>query len=90
MTKLFRLPVEWTVCDWVLVEAESLEDAVFQFQKKENEIPLGKNPEYIDGSYRLTTECEESAEDIAEELSAYYGECIASESDKEDCPIVLK
>lgn len=51
--KQYNIPVAWSVSDKVVVEAESLEEAV-QFVKDHiEEIPLGMNPEYIDNSCQI-------------------------------------
>ena len=53
MKKTFRLPVTWEVCGFVNVEAESLEEAVQDFNENVDEYEL-PDPEYVDGSFRLT------------------------------------
>lgn len=54
----FKVPVEWAVCDFVKVEANSFEEAVGYVVRNRNEIPLGTGPEYIDGSYKINSEDE--------------------------------
>lgn len=51
--KTWQLPVVWKVWDKIPVEAYSLEEAIDWVQENEEEIPLGTEPEYIDGSYHL-------------------------------------
>jgi hypothetical protein len=51
---VFKIPVEWTVCDFVEVRANSLEEGIDYVNKNRNNIPLGTNPEYVDGSYQVT------------------------------------
>ena len=53
MKKTFRLPVTWDVCGFVNVEAESLEEAVQDFNENVDKYELPE-PEYVDGSFRLT------------------------------------
>lgn len=53
MKKTFRLPVTWEVCGFVNVEAESLEEAVQDFNENIDEYEL-PDSEYVDGSFRLT------------------------------------
>lgn len=61
--KIFKIPVTWEVCDWIEVEAETLEEAIEIFDAKENssdDYALPTEPVYIDGSFRR----EEDIEDI--------------------------
>lgn len=65
--KQYNIPVTWSVFDKVIVEAESLEEAV-QFVKDHiEEIPLGTSLEYIDGSFG-----EKSVQETAQYLRDYY------------------
>ena len=62
----FIIPVSWAVCDTVKVQANSLEEA-FEFVRDNSEqIPLGTEPEYIDGTYTVS-------ELEAEACSCYQG-----------------
>ena len=59
--EVFRIPVTWEVCDWIEVEAETLEQAIEIFDAKENsddEYALPTEPEYIDGSFKRETDIE--------------------------------
>lgn len=72
--KQYSIPVTWSVSDKVVIEAESLEEAV-QFVKDHiEEIPLGMNPEYIDGSYQIDDGSfgEKSVQETAQYLRDYY------------------
>ena len=51
--KKFYIPVEWAVWDKVEVEAYTLEEAVRNMKENIDKIPLGTEPEYIDGSYHI-------------------------------------
>lgn len=53
MKKTFRLPVTWEVCGFVNVTAESLEEAVQDFNENVDEYEL-PDSEYVDGTFRLT------------------------------------
>lgn len=53
MKKKFSIPVTWQVWDKIEVEAETIEEAVAYVKEHIDEIPLGTEPEYIDGSYRI-------------------------------------
>jgi len=59
----YRIPIEWSLCEEVTVEAESLEDAI----QLANEVPLPSNGEYIDGSFEVR-------EEIVEECNPFIRE----------------
>lgn len=48
----YKIPVEWAVYDTVEIEADTLEEAIKKFDETIDYIPLGTEPEYIDGSYQ--------------------------------------
>jgi hypothetical protein len=50
----YLIPVEWAVFDRIEVEANSFEEAVAWTLENLDEIPLGTEPTYIDGSYKIT------------------------------------
>lgn len=52
----FKIPVEWSVYDKVCVQANSLEEAYKYVKEHADEIPLGTDAEYIDGSYQIGVE----------------------------------
>ena len=54
--KTFAIPVSWEVSDFVFVNANSLNDAVNFVLENEDSIPLGTEPNYIDGSYLVDPE----------------------------------
>ena len=58
--KGFPIPVTWEACDTVRVQADSLEEAYEWVQEHSDEIPLGTEPGYVDGSYKIGDfdECE--------------------------------
>lgn len=70
--KKFSIPVTWEVWDKVEVEAETLEDAVRYVRENIDEIPLGTEPEYIDGSYKIDDG--DNGEATIEETIAYLRE----------------
>ena len=81
--KTYKVPVEWAVYDFVEVEAESFEDAIQYVIDNRDEIPLGTEPEYIDGTYKINSEDETSlteyddgyAKELADMLRTYgYGD----------------
>ena len=51
--KKFSIPVTWQVWDKVEVEAETIEEAIKYVKNNIDEIPLGTEPEYIDGTYKI-------------------------------------
>ena len=51
--KKFSIPVTWEVWDKIEVEAETIEDAIKYVKENIDIIPLGTEPEYIDGSYKI-------------------------------------
>lgn len=72
--KKFNIPVTWEVWDVVEVEAETLEEAIKYVKKNIDTIPLGKNTEYLDGTYKIYDGEDEFAtiEEIAKDLREYF------------------
>lgn len=70
----YYIPVSWEVWDKVEIEAESLEDAVKFVKENIDDIPLGTEPEYIDGSYKIEDgeNGEASIEDTIEYIRDYW------------------
>ena len=52
----FRVPVEQSVYDFVEVESDNFEEAIKYVIDNRDIIPLGTEPEYIDGSYKISSE----------------------------------
>lgn len=50
--KLYRIPVEWAVTGVMLVEAESLAEALVEAE----EAPLPEAQEFIEGTFEINTE----------------------------------
>lgn len=66
----FIIPVRWSVYSTVVVKgAKSLEDAKRLVEKNMADIPLSRNPEYIDDSYGIDIEDDEDLE-MAQDWSA--------------------
>lgn len=62
-TKRFIIPVEWTVYSTVVVEgADSLQEAKKLVEKNMADIPLARNPEYVEDSYRIAAEDDDELE----------------------------
>lgn len=70
--RMYYIPVTWEVWDKVEVEANSLEEAVKYVKDNIDDIPLGTEPEYIDGSYKI--EDGENGEATLEETVKYIKE----------------
>ena len=51
--KHFLIPVSWEVYDAVRVKADSLKEAYEWMKKNSDTIPLGTEPDYVDGSYKF-------------------------------------
>lgn len=73
MKKCFKVPVEWIVYDTVEVEAETFEDAVQYVLDNKDEIPLGTEPDYVDGSYVVRGEDEAKTDQELIELLKSIG-----------------
>ena len=67
--KTFKLPVTYSVCGYVNVEAETIEDAIQYFKENSDdiELPLDVDTEYVDGSFELSSEDEEYIEFLNKE-----------------------
>lgn len=66
--KMFYVPVEWIVTDKVPVVAKNATEAVQFVLDNMDDIPLGDNPFYLDGSYKIYSAEGDTAEEIVEEL----------------------
>lgn len=51
--KSYYIPVCWQVWDKVEVKAVSLRDAIEHLKANIDKFPLGSEPEFIDGSYKI-------------------------------------
>lgn len=63
----YLIPVEWSVCSNIFVEADSLEEALKIAQEHLDDIPCTSDNEYIDGSYKIQSEDIE----VLAEMQAY-------------------
>lgn len=52
-TKVYTLPVSWSVCSTIDVEAESLQQAIEIAKSRIDDIPCSSDSEYVDGSYAI-------------------------------------
>lgn len=55
----WKIPVTWEVCSTIDVEADTLADAIEIARDEDGEIPLPVFPDYVDGSWRLSSDNEE-------------------------------
>lgn len=60
-----RLAVTWEMAGYVNVEANTLEEAMKKFRKESDYIKL-PNGDYVDGSFRLSTEDVDEMEAIVD------------------------
>jgi hypothetical protein len=65
MVDIMRLSVTWEMAGYVDVEADTLEDAMEKFNKESDYIKL-PNGDYVDGSFRLSTEDVDEMEAIVD------------------------
>ena len=54
--KIFSIPVEWVVTETLQIKADSLEEAIEFINNNADEIPLGDEPAYIDGTYKISAD----------------------------------
>ena len=54
--KSWSIPVTWEVYGRVVIEANTLEEAMEKARDDEGVIPLPDENDYVDGSWRLTEE----------------------------------
>ncbi len=73
--KTYHLPVEYSMYDTISIEAETLEDAVRKFMEQKDDLSLPNNPQYMEGSFRLSTNSSpyRNFETTIEELKYDYG-----------------
>lgn len=68
-TKTYKIPVEWAVFDTIEVKANSFAEAVKYAKVNADNIPLGTEPYYIDGSWCINGDDETSSnEELVEHL----------------------
>ena len=72
--KKFSIPVKWEVWDKVEVKAETIEEAIQFLKDNIDTIPLGTEPEYIDGTYQIDDghEGQASIEETVKYLREYW------------------
>jgi hypothetical protein len=65
MVDIMRLAVTWEMAGYVDVEANTLEEAMEKFREESDYIEL-PNGDYVDGSFRLSTEDVDEMEAIVD------------------------
>ena len=86
--KKYSVPVTWQVYDTIEIVADSFEEAVSYAKENTDNIPLGKNPQYIDGSWNIADseihEHFDSGSELSEEEMCFdvEGAWLADTSDK--------
>ena len=72
-SKVFSIPVEWVVTETLDIKADSLKEAIEFINDHTDEIPLGDEPAYIDGTYKISADedGDMDTEKIARNLEAY-------------------
>ena len=68
--KLYRIPVEWAVTGTVLVEAESLSEALLEAE----DAPLPEATDYIEGTF-----------EINRQMISYVNKNLTKEEIKNEC-----
>ena len=74
LLKDYYIPVTWQVWDKVKIESSSLKEAIKYVKEHIDEIPLGTEPEYIDGSYQIDDgdSGEATVEETLQHLKKYW------------------
>lgn len=58
--KTWRIPITWSVCGFVSIDADTLAEAMDIAHDDENVLPLPSEAQYVDGSWELShTDVEE-------------------------------
>lgn len=79
--KVFSIPVEWTVTETLDIRANTLEEAIEFIRENNDIIPLGDDPVYLDGSYKISGDTE-FADAEAREIECYVSEQDADSYDE--------
>ncbi len=59
-----RIAVIWEMCGYIEVEANSIQEAMEKVKENPDDYPLPYDGEYVDGSFRLSTDDVEEMEVI--------------------------
>lgn len=85
--KVFSIPVEWVVTENLEIRANSLKEAVKFIKDNLDAIPLGTEPDYVDGTYKISADedGDMEPEEIAKEMKKLgygYSERASIEQDE--------
>ena len=83
--KVFSIPVEWVVTETLEIKADTVEEAINFINDNLDTIPLGTEPAYIDGTYKISADENNNMNtaEIAEKLDSWgYTERKAEEYDE--------
>ena len=61
-----KVAVTWEMCGYVDIEADTMEEAMKTFNEDSDYIKLPNDGEYVDGSFRLSSNDVEEMEEMAE------------------------
>lgn len=64
----YKIPVEWSMCGMVEIEASSLEEAINIFDETIDDIPLPTDPDYIDDSFKR---CSQDTGKLEDDINYY-------------------
>ncbi len=59
-----RIAVTWEMCGYIVVEANSIQEAMEKVKENSDDYLLPYDGEYVDGSFRLSTDDVEEMEVI--------------------------
>ena len=70
---VYSIPMEWVVSENLKVRAKNLPEAVTYLNAHSDEIPLGTEPAYIDGTYKISADENNNlnTDEIVSNLEAY-------------------
>lgn len=57
-----KVAVTWSMCGYVDIEADTMEEAMKKFNETSDEIDLPTDSEYVDGSFMLSSDDVEEME----------------------------
>lgn len=81
-SKVFSIPIEWIVTETIEIKANSLQEAIEFINENADLIPLGTEPEYIDGTWKISAD--ESGTMDTKEIIETLGNYRYSERDSDE------
>ena len=70
--KIFRIPMEWVVWQKINVKAHTPEEAIAFVKNQIENIPLGTEPNYIEGTHMISGDDGKSVAELVEDLTKYW------------------